>query len=543
MERLSDTDALVALERRLLIRPEHNGRRIDISVRHPVYGEHIRATTSQLLARGIRGQLIDIVVELGARRADDLTRLADWSLKIGRTLPAEIAIRTARQRARVRRPGHRRAHRPLGVGRLGFGRRRLRRGRGALRARRRTRRWSTSSPPRYRPRTRRPPIGSSTSACGRRCSSAAIRAWRGRCSPEPAATPITSGTNASRSTRSSRSTGRCELVGDGRLLDAEAELRSAFDTHRSGTAAAAPSRRHARLGAPVARPSGRGDRARTASRARDLTAQRAPDAGQVGVAGDRTRRRHGAVAEHRRRGAHRARRSRCRRPSTLPPARRRRPPAARPRPRRGPPDTHRRRGGGGRGRTMVRGGVAPPRAGPTSATADPPVSPSSPREHGGLVTLFADHAARWTDDDEALADVAERFAAGRGARHRQPGDGASRRGRRGDGRTAAAPGDGALDGTSSPPRCDAPVALAPNTAVEPLTPREHEVAPDGRRRAHQPRGRRPVRAIGAHRRQPPRPRVHQARHRLTRRATRRARRRRSLGTQRSETVSHAHRFE
>ena len=46
MERLSDTDALVALERRLLIRPEYDGRRLDISVRHPVYGAHIRATTS-----------------------------------------------------------------------------------------------------------------------------------------------------------------------------------------------------------------------------------------------------------------------------------------------------------------------------------------------------------------------------------------------------------------------------------------------------------------------------------------------------------------
>ncbi len=96
MERLSDTDALVALERRLLIRPEYDGRRLDISVRHPVYGAHVRATTSQLLARGIRGQLIDVVLEFGARRADDLVRLADWSVKVARPLPPEVAIRTAR---------------------------------------------------------------------------------------------------------------------------------------------------------------------------------------------------------------------------------------------------------------------------------------------------------------------------------------------------------------------------------------------------------------------------------------------------------------
>ncbi len=96
MERLSDSDALVALERRLLIRPERNGRRIEIRMRHPVYGEHIRATTSRLLTRGIRGQLIDAVIELGARRTDDLTHLADWSVKVGRALPAELATRTSR---------------------------------------------------------------------------------------------------------------------------------------------------------------------------------------------------------------------------------------------------------------------------------------------------------------------------------------------------------------------------------------------------------------------------------------------------------------
>ncbi len=101
MERLSDTDALVALERRLLIRPEYDGRRLDISVRHPVYGAHIRATTSQLLARGIRGQLIDVVLEFGARRADDLVRLADWSVKVARPLPTGDRDADRPQRARA----------------------------------------------------------------------------------------------------------------------------------------------------------------------------------------------------------------------------------------------------------------------------------------------------------------------------------------------------------------------------------------------------------------------------------------------------------
>lgn len=96
VEELCDPQALVALERRLLIRPERNARRIDIRMRHPLYGAHLRASASQLLVRGIRAQLLERVVALGARRRDDLARVADWSTAIGRSLPIDLAVRVAR---------------------------------------------------------------------------------------------------------------------------------------------------------------------------------------------------------------------------------------------------------------------------------------------------------------------------------------------------------------------------------------------------------------------------------------------------------------
>ena len=72
-------------------------------------------------------------------------------------------------------------------------------------------------------------------------------------------------------------------------------------------------------------------------------------------------------------------------------------------------------------------------------------------EHGGLVTLLADHASALAEGDEALADVAERLAEIGSVGHRQPGDGTGGGDRRGGRPNGHAPGGGALDGTSLPP--------------------------------------------------------------------------------------------
>ena len=95
LEALADVDSLVELERRQLVVVERDGRRMSARVRHPLWGEHVRATTSRLLARGIRAQLADAVQQRGARRHDDLVRVATWSLDGGRPLDEEFTLRAA----------------------------------------------------------------------------------------------------------------------------------------------------------------------------------------------------------------------------------------------------------------------------------------------------------------------------------------------------------------------------------------------------------------------------------------------------------------
>ena len=96
-------------------------------------------------------------------------------------------------------------------------------------------------------------------------------------------------------------------------------------------------------------------------------------------------------------------------------------------------------------------------------------------EHGGIVALFADHAAAMAEGDESLADVAERFAeiGAVGVASQvmaQAAETAAAAGRTGRARRWGARWD------ELAAACDAPVALAPNTSADVLTPREREVA-------------------------------------------------------------------
>ena len=96
LEQLGDVDALVELERRRLVVVEQDGRRTIARVRHPLFAEHVRGTTSRLLARGIRAQLADAVLAAGARRHDDLLRVATWQLDAGQVPGPRLALDAAR---------------------------------------------------------------------------------------------------------------------------------------------------------------------------------------------------------------------------------------------------------------------------------------------------------------------------------------------------------------------------------------------------------------------------------------------------------------
>jgi DNA-binding winged helix-turn-helix (wHTH) protein/tetratricopeptide (TPR) repeat protein len=100
LEQIVDVESLIKLERASLITIDRSGHRTDVRVRHPLYGEHVRAGTSRLLARGIRGQLAVALSAHGTQRRDDLLRLADWSLGGGRALEPGVGIAAAREAMR-----------------------------------------------------------------------------------------------------------------------------------------------------------------------------------------------------------------------------------------------------------------------------------------------------------------------------------------------------------------------------------------------------------------------------------------------------------
>lgn len=100
LEELTDVTALIELERAGLVAIDRDGARANVRLRHPLHGEHLRATMSRLLARGIRAQLADALARRGARRHDDLMRLAAWSLEANRPLEVDVGVRAARDALR-----------------------------------------------------------------------------------------------------------------------------------------------------------------------------------------------------------------------------------------------------------------------------------------------------------------------------------------------------------------------------------------------------------------------------------------------------------
>lgn len=79
--------ALDALDARSLIAVAQDGRRVDARLAHPLYGEVVRAGTSQRRARAVHRDLAGLVRGSGSRRRDDDLRVATWSLEGGAVQP------------------------------------------------------------------------------------------------------------------------------------------------------------------------------------------------------------------------------------------------------------------------------------------------------------------------------------------------------------------------------------------------------------------------------------------------------------------------
>ncbi len=83
LERLTDHAVLDELDRKGLIEATRAGRRQQLSLAHPIFGEVALAATEPSAAREIRLQLASAIQELGARRRDDRLRVAALNLEAG----------------------------------------------------------------------------------------------------------------------------------------------------------------------------------------------------------------------------------------------------------------------------------------------------------------------------------------------------------------------------------------------------------------------------------------------------------------------------
>jgi DNA-binding CsgD family transcriptional regulator len=93
LERLISPQGLESLQRRGLLSLERFGRRLDARLVHPLYGEVLRgrAPAQRTLAARLAGAL----EATGARRREDLLRLASWRLDGGVTGPPELLVAAA----------------------------------------------------------------------------------------------------------------------------------------------------------------------------------------------------------------------------------------------------------------------------------------------------------------------------------------------------------------------------------------------------------------------------------------------------------------
>jgi DNA-binding CsgD family transcriptional regulator len=91
LTQLADPPAVDALEEKGLITSGTDGRRIEIRLAHPVYGDVVRAGISARRERTISRSLADVLEAVGARRQGDPLKVATWRL-VGGGGAAELLV-------------------------------------------------------------------------------------------------------------------------------------------------------------------------------------------------------------------------------------------------------------------------------------------------------------------------------------------------------------------------------------------------------------------------------------------------------------------
>jgi DNA-binding CsgD family transcriptional regulator len=83
LARLADPGSVEALERKGLITSQLDGRRAQVRLAHPVYGDAVRAGVSALRERALTRSLAEVIATTGGRRREDTLRLASLRLAGG----------------------------------------------------------------------------------------------------------------------------------------------------------------------------------------------------------------------------------------------------------------------------------------------------------------------------------------------------------------------------------------------------------------------------------------------------------------------------
>lgn len=91
---LSDVGVAEALERKGLLVSHVSGNRLTVGLAHPLYGEVLRSRVPALRARAIARALAEAVERTGARRREDVLRIANWRLLGGGAGP-ELLLEAA----------------------------------------------------------------------------------------------------------------------------------------------------------------------------------------------------------------------------------------------------------------------------------------------------------------------------------------------------------------------------------------------------------------------------------------------------------------
>ena len=101
LERLTDPVGLENAEAQGLVVVRQDGRRTEVRLAHPVYGEALRQSLPRLRLRRISAALAGAVEATGARRREDLLRLGRWQLDSGAPGEPALLTRAARRAAEM----------------------------------------------------------------------------------------------------------------------------------------------------------------------------------------------------------------------------------------------------------------------------------------------------------------------------------------------------------------------------------------------------------------------------------------------------------